>query len=116
MISFQVTLVASLYGENKRVNQKKYNGKEKITRLSKGEKNTESNTYYRGEKVMLDRDLAEMYGVETKVFNQSIKRNSERFPKDFMFTLSEKRKLGWGKILFKCIYRTRRCNIVKCFK
>lgn len=44
----------------------------------------------RGEKVMLDRDLAEMYGVETKVFNQSIKRNSERFPKDFMFTLSEK--------------------------
>ena len=31
-----------------------------------------------------------MYGVETKVFNQSLKRNSERFPKDFMFTLSEK--------------------------
>lgn len=44
----------------------------------------------RGEKVMLDRDLAEMYGVETKVFNQSIKRNRERFPKDFMFTLSDK--------------------------
>ena len=44
----------------------------------------------RGEKVMLDKDLAEMYGVETKVFNQSIKRNAERFPKDFMFTLSEK--------------------------
>ena len=44
----------------------------------------------RGEKVMLDSDLAEMYGVETKVFNQSIKRNLERFPKDFMFTLREK--------------------------
>jgi ORF6N domain. len=44
----------------------------------------------RGQKVMLDRDLAEMYGVETKVFNQSVKRNAERFPKDFMFTLSEK--------------------------
>jgi hypothetical protein len=44
----------------------------------------------RGEKVMLDKDLAEMYGVDTKVFNQSVKRNSERFPKDFMFTLSEK--------------------------
>ena len=44
----------------------------------------------RGEKVMLDRDLAELYGVETKVFNQSIKRNIERFPKDFMFALSEK--------------------------
>jgi hypothetical protein len=43
----------------------------------------------RGEKVMLDRDLSEMYGVETKVFNQSVKRNIERFPKDFMFTLSE---------------------------
>jgi ORF6N domain len=44
----------------------------------------------KGEKVMLDKDLAEMYGVETKVFNQSIKRNIERFPKDFMFTLTEK--------------------------
>lgn len=44
----------------------------------------------RGEKVMLDRDLAAMYKVETKVFNQSVKRNIERFPKDFMFTLSEK--------------------------
>ncbi len=44
----------------------------------------------RGEKVMFDRDLAEMYGVETKVFNQSVKRNIERFPKDFMFSLSEK--------------------------
>jgi len=49
----------------------------------------------RGEKVMLDRDLAEMYGVETKVFNQSLKRNKERFPKDFMFTLSEKE---WGNL------------------
>lgn len=46
--------------------------------------------FVRGEKVMLDRDLATMYGVETKVFNQSVKRNIERFPKDFMFTLSEK--------------------------
>ena len=43
----------------------------------------------RGQKVMLDRDLAEMYGVETKVFNQSIKRNLERFPKDFMFQLTK---------------------------
>ena len=44
----------------------------------------------RGEKVMLDRDLAAMYGVETRVLNQSIKRNLNRFPKDFMFQLSEK--------------------------
>lgn len=44
----------------------------------------------RGQKVMLDRDLAEMYKVETKVFNQSVKRNIQRFPKDFMFTLTQK--------------------------
>lgn len=43
----------------------------------------------RSEKVMLDRDLAELYGVETRVLNQSIKRNLSRFPKDFMFQLSE---------------------------
>jgi hypothetical protein len=42
----------------------------------------------RGKKVMLDRDLAELYGVETKVLNQSVRRNSERFPEDFMFQLS----------------------------
>lgn len=39
---------------------------------------------------MLDSDLAEMYGVTTKAFNQSVKRNKERFPKDFMFTLTRK--------------------------
>jgi len=44
----------------------------------------------RGEKVMLDRDLAQLYNVETRVLNQSIKRNINRFPKDFMFQLSEK--------------------------
>jgi hypothetical protein len=43
----------------------------------------------RGEKVMLDRDLAELYGVETKVLNQAVKRNLERFPADFMFQLSK---------------------------
>ena len=42
----------------------------------------------RGEKVMLDFDLAELYGVPTKVFNQAVKRNAERFPDDFMFRLS----------------------------
>ena len=46
--------------------------------------------FIRGHKVMLDRDLADLYGVETKVFNQSVKRNAERFPKDFMFSLTEK--------------------------
>ena len=43
----------------------------------------------RDKKVMLDRDLAEMYGVETRVLNQSVKRNSKRFPEDFMFQLTE---------------------------
>ena len=42
----------------------------------------------RGQKVMLDSDLAELYGVETKVLNQSIKRNLRRFPEDFMFQIS----------------------------
>lgn len=42
----------------------------------------------RGEKVILDRDLAQLYGVETRVLNQSVSRNRERFPPDFMFELS----------------------------
>jgi hypothetical protein len=40
---------------------------------------------------MLDRDLAELYGVETKTFNQAVKRNLKRFLPDFMFELSEKK-------------------------
>ena len=44
----------------------------------------------RGEKVMLDSDLAELYGVSTKVLNQAVKRNQDRFPKDFMFQLTVK--------------------------
>jgi len=43
----------------------------------------------RGRKVMLDSDLAELYQVDTKVLNQAIKRNSERFPNDFMFQLTQ---------------------------
>jgi len=42
----------------------------------------------RGQKVMLDRDLADLYGVELKVMNQAVKRNIERFPSDFMFQLT----------------------------
>lgn len=44
----------------------------------------------RGQKIMLDRDLAELYDVETKVLNQAVKRNSDRFPADFMFQLTKK--------------------------
>ncbi len=43
----------------------------------------------RGTKIMLDFDLAEMYRVETKVLNQSVKRNIKRFPNDFMFQLTK---------------------------
>lgn len=42
----------------------------------------------RGQKVMLDFDLAELYEVETRVINQAIKRNIESFPEDFMFRLT----------------------------
>lgn len=56
----------------------------------KDELQTIQNRIYeiRGRKVMLDRDLAEMYGVQTKVLNQAVKRNSDRFPEDFMFQLT----------------------------
>ena len=43
----------------------------------------------RGVKVMLDYDLAAIYGVETRALNQAVKRNMERFPQDFMFRLTE---------------------------
>jgi len=43
----------------------------------------------RGHKVMLDRDLAALYGVETKALNQAVKRNADRFPPDFVFRLSD---------------------------
>ena len=44
--------------------------------------------FIRDEKVMLDRDLAELYGVETGALNRAVKRNTERFPEDFMFQVT----------------------------
>ena len=49
----------------------------------------------RGQQVMLDRDLAGMYGVETRVLNQAVKRNMERFPEDFMFQLTDEEFQNW---------------------
>lgn len=46
----------------------------------------------RGQKVMLDRDIAGLYGVETKYLNRQVKRNKKRFPKEFVFQLTEKEK------------------------
>ena len=43
----------------------------------------------RGQQVMLDRDLARLYGVETRRLNEQVKRNTERFPEDFMFQLAK---------------------------
>ena len=44
--------------------------------------------YIRGKRLMLDRDLAELYGVETRALNQALRRNRERFPEDFIFSLT----------------------------
>jgi hypothetical protein len=49
---------------------------------------TEKILYLREQKVILDRDLAKLYGVQTRVLNQAVKRNSSRFPSDFAFILS----------------------------
>ncbi len=49
----------------------------------------------RGEKVLLDRYLAELYGVETKRLKQAVRRNIERFPEDFMFKLTETEFTEW---------------------
>lgn len=43
--------------------------------------------FVRGQKIVLDRDIAVLYGVETRVLNQAVRRNRDRFPKDFMFSL-----------------------------
>jgi hypothetical protein len=46
--------------------------------------------FIRGQKVMLDSDLAELYNVETRILNQSVSRNEYRFPDDFMFQITDK--------------------------
>jgi hypothetical protein len=49
----------------------------------------------RGQKVMLNRDLAELYQIETRTLNQAIKHNIERFSPDFMFQLNQKEFENW---------------------
>ena len=49
----------------------------------------------RGQKVILDRDLAQLYGVATKVLKQAVRRNAKRFPHDFMFELTEEEFKNW---------------------
>ncbi len=55
--------------------------------------------YVRGKKVMLDRDLAEMYGVTTGRLNEAVKRNKSRFPSDFMFHLNAQETKVWTPLL-----------------
>lgn len=49
----------------------------------------------RDQKIMLDRDLAELYGVETKRLKEAVRRNKERFPDDFMFEMSKEELQNW---------------------
>lgn len=62
----------------------------------------------RGEKVMLDFDLAQLYEVETRVFNQAVKRNVESFPKDFMFKLT---KLEWEDLKSSQVEMSSHANL-----
>jgi diacylglycerol kinase len=64
----------------------------------------------RGQRVMLDRDLAEFYGVKTSALNQAAKRNRERFPGDFMFQLSKEEAEKWKSQIV--IFKSPRSQIV----
>jgi len=61
-----------------------------VTKMILTERIERSILLIRGHKVMLDDDLAELYDVQTKVFNQAVKRNRNRFPSDFMFQLTDR--------------------------
>ena len=69
-----------------------------------------------GQKVILDRNLAQLYGVTTKVLNQAVKRNVDRFPEDFMFQLTIEETEDWQRLLrsrsqIVTLKRTRGKNI-----
>jgi hypothetical protein len=70
------------------------------------EKAIESKIYFiRGQKVMMDADLAEMYGVETKRLKEQVKRNRDRFPEDFMFELIAKEAEDFSRSHFATLKR-----------
>ena len=64
----------------------------------------------RGKQVMLDRDLARLYGVETKVLNQAVKRNLERFPEDFMFQLTNEEFENWKSQIVTSNWMTQKAT------
>ena len=55
--------------------------------------------FLRGKKVMFDRDLATLYGVETRSLNQAVRRNINRFPSDFMFSLTRQEIVNLSQIV-----------------
>ena len=67
----------------------------------------------RGIKVMLDRDLAELYDVETRVLNQAVSRNIERFPEDFMFSLTREEIMRISQIVTSS--KIKFSKSVRCF-
>ncbi len=66
-----------------------------MTNLIPIETITEKIHVIRNQKVLLDRDLAELYGVETSQLKRAVRRNSDRFPDDFMFELTKKELENW---------------------
>jgi hypothetical protein len=67
----------------------------------------------RGVRVMLDRDLAKIYGVPTKAFNQAVKRNRVRFPEDFMFRLTEKEAKALQVSRSQIVTSSQRKNLLR---
>ena len=65
----------------------------------------------RGQRVMLDRDLAALYGVPTKALNQAVKRNKGRFPEDFMFQLNHEEAKGLGTDLMDARLRSQNVTL-----
>ena len=70
--------------------------KKKTSKVLVSAQEVESKVYQiRNKRVMLDHDLATLYGVPTKVLKQAVKRNVDRFPQDFMFELSKEEANNW---------------------
>lgn len=65
----------------------------------------------RGQRVMLDRDLANLYGVPTKALNQAVKRNKGRFPEDFMFQLTHQEAKSWWNELIDARLRSQNVTL-----
>jgi len=70
--------------------QIKIDGKQELQALVAEQKILNQIYVVHGQKIMIDEDLAEMYSVETRRLNEQVKRNIKRFPKDFMFALTQK--------------------------